>query len=68
MRKKKKKNAAIFPPETGDNKIPTPSLQDPSVAAMSSAQFAGLSGIGQMGEEIESLCEDLRKLIWNMEQ
>ena len=50
-KKRKKKSAPIFPPETGENRMPSPALQSPADAAMASASFAGLGAVGSINED-----------------
>lgn len=75
-KKKKKKGAAIFPPETGENRLPSPALQSPANAVAASASFAGLGSVGSINEEVqklfpeqtkeelEKIMEEWRNLVW----
>jgi len=54
-KRKKKKQDSIFPPETGENKLPSPALQDPAIAASISSNFAGLGSVGSINEEVGKL-------------
>lgn len=77
-KKRKGKNANIFQPETGENKMPSPALQSPANAAAMASGFAGLGSVGSINEEImeilfpqtqtddfENFLNDLRLQIWN---
>lgn len=77
-KKKKKTTASIFPPETGENRMPSPALQSPADAAAMASGYAGLGSGGAMGEEwidqkvgemiadgkLEEFLEHLRVQIW----
>ena len=77
-KKKKKTSAPIFPPETGETRLPSPALQSPTDAAAMASGYAGLGSGGVMGEEwieqrvnemvadshLEEFLEHLRVKIW----
>lgn len=76
-KRKSKKNAPIFPPETGENKMPSPALQSPANAAAMASGYAGLGSVGSINEEVkllfpeqqsqelEQFLEEIRKKIWS---
>ncbi len=67
-RKNKKKSAPLFPPETGENKMPSPALQSPANAAAMASGFAGLGSVGSINEEeMTDFLNELRDLVWELE-
>ena len=76
-KKRKNKNASIFPPETGENRMPSPALQSPANAAAMASGYAGLGSVGsineevkmlfpeQTGKDLEEFLDKLRQQIWS---
>jgi hypothetical protein len=70
-KKRKNKNASIFPPElakqdAGRAANPQMALASPADAAAMSAGYAGLGAVGSINEEVDKFLNDLRGIYWGI--